>query len=81
MVSNAIANGDVQAINYFVAQKYVEAFKELAMAPNQKFVLMPMETSGLIGSIAGIGELAREALSGKPAPTTPPPVQYPRTGA
>ena len=81
MVSNAIANGDVQAINYFVAQKYVEAFKELAMAPNQKFVLMPMETSGLIGSIAGIGELAREALSGKPAPNTPPPVQYPRTGA
>jgi len=81
MVSNAIANGDVQAINYFVAQKYVEAFKELAMAPNQKFVLMPMETSGLIGSIAGIGELAREALSGKPASPTPPPVQYPRTGA
>ena len=63
MVSNAIAQGDVQAINYFVAQKYVEAFKELATAPNQKFVLMPMETSGIIGSIAGIGELAREALS------------------
>ncbi|MCD9097990.1 SPFH/Band 7/PHB domain protein [Luteimonas fraxinea] len=81
MVSNAIANGDVQAINYFVAQKYVEAFKELAMAPNQKFVLMPMETSGLIGSIAGIGELAREALSGKPASPTPPPVQRPRAGA
>ncbi|MCD9005023.1 SPFH/Band 7/PHB domain protein [Luteimonas sp. XNQY3] len=81
MVSNAIANGDVQAINYFVAQKYVEAFKELATAPNQKFVLMPMETSGLIGSIAGIGELAREALSGKPTPPAPPPVQRPRTGA
>ncbi|MEF3082762.1 SPFH domain-containing protein [Luteimonas sp. SMYT11W] len=80
MVSNAIANGDVQAINYFVAQKYVEAFKELAMAPNQKFVLMPMETSGLIGSIAGIGELAREALSGKPTPPAPPPVQRPHAG-
>ena len=63
MVSEAIANGDVQAINYFVAQKYVEAFKELATAPNQKFVLMPMEASGVIGSIAGIAELAREALS------------------
>ena len=64
MVSEAIANGNVQAINYFVAQKYVEAFKELATAPNQKFVLMPMEASGVIGSIAGIAELAREALSG-----------------
>ena len=63
MVSEAIANGNVQAINYFVAQKYVEAFKELATAPNQKFVLMPMEASGVIGSIAGIAELAREALS------------------
>ena len=78
MVSNAIANGDVQAINYFVAQKYVEAFEKLATAPNQKFVLMPMETSGIIGSIAGIGELAREALSGKSAPPAPP---RPRTGA
>ena len=63
MVSNAIAQGDVQAINYFIAQKYVEAFKELAMAPNQKFVLMPMEASGVIGSIAGIAELARESLT------------------
>ncbi len=65
MVSEAIANGDVQAINYFVAQKYVEAFKELATAPNQKFVLMPMEASGIIGSLGGIAELAREALSGQ----------------
>ena len=62
MVSEAIAQGDVQAINYFVAQKYVEAFKELATAPNQKFVLMPMEASGIIGSIAGVAELAKEAL-------------------
>ncbi|WP_415916183.1 SPFH domain-containing protein [Xanthomonas arboricola] len=63
MVSDAIANGSVQAINYFVAQKYVEAFKALATAPNQKFVLMPMESSGVIGSIAGIAELAKEALN------------------
>lgn len=61
MVSDAIAQGSVQAINYFVAQKYVEAFKALATAPNQKFVLMPMESSGIIGSIAGIAELAKEA--------------------
>ena len=75
MVSDAIASGNVQAINYFVAQKYVEAFKELATAPNQKFVLMPMEASGVIGSIAGIAELAREALSDqqqKTAKRTPP---------
>ncbi|KPN21090.1 hypothetical protein AO715_15105 [Xanthomonas sp. Mitacek01] len=80
MVSAAIAEGDVQAINYFVAQKYVEAFEKLATAPNQKFVLMPMETSGLIGSIAGIGELAREALSNKSNPPPVPPQQRPRAG-
>ncbi len=61
MVSAAIAEGDVQAINYFVAQ-YVEAFKELASSPNQKLVLMPMEASGVIGSIAGVAELAKQAL-------------------
>ena len=74
LVSNAIAQGDVQAINYFIAQKYVEAFKELAMAPNQKFVLMPMEASGVIGSIAGIAELAKEALNKQQvaAPSRPP---------
>ena len=63
MVSEAIANGNVQAINYFVAQKYIEAFKSLAEAPNQKFVLMPMEATGVIGSLGGIAGLAREALS------------------
>lgn len=77
MVSEAIAQGDVQAINYFVAQKYVEAFKELATAPNQKFVLMPMEASGVIGSIAGIAELARTALAGQ---QNPDPRKPPRTG-
>ena len=73
LVSTAIAQGNVQAINYFVAQKYIEAFKALAEAPNQKFVMMPMESAGVIGSLAGITELAKESLSGKPA-TTPPPV-------
>ncbi|KAF1690613.1 SPFH domain-containing protein [Pseudoxanthomonas taiwanensis] len=79
MVSEAIAQGDVQAINYFVAQKYVEAFRELATAPNQKFVLMPMEASGMIGSIGGIAELARQALGQAPevAPRRP---QSPRPG-
>jgi regulator of protease activity HflC (stomatin/prohibitin superfamily) len=62
MVSEAIATGDVQAINYFVAQKYVEALKDIASAPNQKLVMMPLEASSLIGSIAGIAELARDSF-------------------
>ena len=62
MVSDAIAGGNVNAINYFVAQKYIEAFKALAEAPNQKFVMMPMESAGVIGSLGGIAELAKEAL-------------------
>src|SRR5690606_16394469 len=61
-VSDAIAGGNVQAINYFGAQKYIEAFKALAEAPNQKFVMRPMESAGVIGSLGGIAELAREAL-------------------
>ncbi|GAB2661681.1 SPFH domain-containing protein [Arenimonas aestuarii] len=71
MVSEAIAGGNLQAINYFVAQKYIEAFKALAEAPNQKFVLMPMEASGVIGSLGGIAELARATLGVKPGPTPP----------
>ncbi len=63
MVSDAIGKGDVQAINYFIAQKYIEAFKELAKAPNQKFVLMPMESSGVLGSLGGIAEIAKSALA------------------
>ncbi len=65
LVSDAIAAGNVQAINYFVAQKYIEAFKALAEAPNQKFVLMPMESAGIIGSLAGIAELAKDALGSR----------------
>ena len=59
MVSDAIAKGDVQAINYFVAQKYVEALKEFAASPNQKLLMLPMETTGILGSLAGIAELAK----------------------
>ncbi|MHC9084921.1 SPFH domain-containing protein [Luteimonas sp. RIT-PG2_3] len=80
LVSNAIAQGDVQAINYFIAQKYVEAFKELATAPNQKFVLMPMESAGIIGSIAGIAELAKEALGKQQGDTQTRLNQPPRHG-
>ena len=70
MVSEAIAKGDIQAVNYFVAQKYVDALKDIAKSPNQKLVLMPLEASGVIGSIAGIGELAREALTRNAESTT-----------
>jgi regulator of protease activity HflC (stomatin/prohibitin superfamily) len=65
LVSDAISSGNVQAINYFVAQKYIEAFKSLAEAPNQKFVMMPMESAGIIGSLAGIAELTRDSLGKK----------------
>ncbi len=58
MVSEAIAAGDVQAINYFIAQKYTEALRDVAAAPNSKTVMIPLEAAGLIGSIAGIAELA-----------------------
>lgn len=62
MVSDAISSGNVTAINYFVAQKYVEALGKIASANNQKVVLMPLEASGVIGSIAGLAEIAKEAL-------------------
>jgi len=58
-VSKAVSEGDVQALNYFIAQKYVEAMSQIGQSPNARLVLMPMETSGLVGTIAGIAELAR----------------------
>lgn len=61
MVSKAISEGDIQAINYFVAQKYVEAFGKIAESDNGKIIMMPMESSGMIGSIAGIAELVKSA--------------------
>lgn len=67
MVSKAIAEGDVQAINYFVAQKYIEAISGFATSPNEKLVLMPLEASGVIGAISGIAELAKSSLSEKKA--------------
>ncbi len=61
MVSQAIASGDVQAINYFVAQKYIEALKDFANSPNQRLMILPTEVTGVMGSIAGIAELARDS--------------------
>ena len=61
MVSEAIARGDVNAINYFVAQKYVDAFAQLTNSPQTKTVIVPAEMSALVGSLAGIGQLVRTA--------------------
>ncbi len=73
VVSLAIAKGDVQAINYFVAQKYVEALKEMAASPNQKVFMMPMESVGILGALGGIAELAKDAMSRQPSNLNPAP--------
>lgn len=64
MVSKAISEGDIQAINYFVAQKYVEAFGKIAESDNGKIIMMPMESASVVGSIAGIAELVKSAGKG-----------------
>jgi regulator of protease activity HflC (stomatin/prohibitin superfamily) len=60
LVSEAIANGDVQAINYFTVQRYVEALRQFATSPNQKVMFLPMESAGIIGDIA---EIAKQAFA------------------
>jgi regulator of protease activity HflC (stomatin/prohibitin superfamily) len=89
MVSRAIAEGDIQAINYFVAQKYTEALQGIASSPSSKVIMMPLEASSIIGSVAGIAEIAREAVAmrtggggaSRPAPKpklAPKPVDEPQ---
>jgi regulator of protease activity HflC (stomatin/prohibitin superfamily) len=82
MVSDAIAGGNAQAINYFIAQKYVEAVSLFATSPNAKTILFPVEATQLIGTLGGIGELAREALGGTAgsATRTTAPSGIPPTG-
>ncbi|MGY8996196.1 MAG: SPFH domain-containing protein [Alphaproteobacteria bacterium] len=63
-VSGAIERGDMQAINYFVAQKYVDALKALADAPNQKILFVPVESAGMIGALGSVTEIVREAFGG-----------------
>jgi regulator of protease activity HflC (stomatin/prohibitin superfamily) len=62
MLSEALARGDRNAINYFVAQQYVEAFRQFAVSPNQKVIFLPMEASALVGSLGGIGEIAKDVF-------------------
>jgi len=68
MVSVAIAKGDIQAVNYFVATKYVEALARIATSPNEKLVLMPLEAGSVIGALGGIAELAKKAGVAAPRP-------------
>ena len=77
VVSDAIAAGSVQALNYFVANNYVKALEAFANSPNQKLLMMPLEASALIGSLGGIAEIAREAFmpggsGGGSGPSEPP---------
>jgi regulator of protease activity HflC (stomatin/prohibitin superfamily) len=84
-VSEAIAKGDVNAINYFIAQKYVEAFAELARSAQQKTVIVPADMAGITGSIAGIAELVKTAIAETPRSSQPPrgpqPPSVPRVGS
>ncbi len=73
VVSEAIGQGNTQALNYFVAQKYVEALREFARSSNQKVFFMPVEAASLLGTIGGIAELAKDALEKRvPAPAPQP---------
>jgi len=86
MVSEAIAKGDVAALNYFIADKYIKAFGQFADSPNQKILMLPIEATSVLSSLAGIGEIAKATFgetatsaaaarrTGSVPNTTPPPV-------
>jgi regulator of protease activity HflC (stomatin/prohibitin superfamily) len=75
MVSQAIAGGNAQAINYFVAQEYVKALEKFATSPNAKTILFPVEATQLIGTLGGSGEIAKEALRDNDIITPPAPAR------
>jgi len=66
VVSVAVANGDIAALNYFIAEKYLKAFGQLAESPNQKVLMLPIEAMNVLGSLAGIGEIAKATFGGDP---------------
>jgi regulator of protease activity HflC (stomatin/prohibitin superfamily) len=82
VVSDAIASGNVQAINYFVANNYIKALEALAQSPNQKILMMPLDATSILGSIGGIAEIAKEAFGngsgGQAAAQTKRPPTVPR---
>jgi hypothetical protein len=65
MVSDAIAKGSVQAVNYFLGVKYVEALQKVASAPNQKVIMIPLDAANVIGALGGIAELAKDAMQSR----------------
>ncbi|WP_296575100.1 SPFH domain-containing protein [Phreatobacter sp.] len=72
MLSAAIAGGNALSVNYFIAEKYLKALEGLAMSPNQKTLILPIETTQILGSLAGIGEIAKAAFGPDgPAPRPP----------
>jgi regulator of protease activity HflC (stomatin/prohibitin superfamily) len=71
MVSDAISRGDLAAANFIVAEKYIEAIRALASAPNQKVVIVPIEAAGLAGTLGGIAELTRSVFGEGRAGTKP----------
>jgi len=80
MVSQAVAAGNVSALNYFIAQQYLKAFGELAKSPNQKIIMLPIEATGVIASLGGIVEIAKETFGGDgrgTPPATPVPPRRP----
>lgn len=79
MVSDAIASGNVQAINYFVANNYIKALEGIATSPNQKVLMLPVEAASVIGAIGGIAEIAKETFGGG-APAAPRSSRPPTTG-
>jgi regulator of protease activity HflC (stomatin/prohibitin superfamily) len=80
VVSDAIASGDVQAINYFVANNYIKALEAIATSPNQKLLMLPLEASSVIGAIGGIAEIAKETFGGA-APAAARPSRPPSAGS
>jgi regulator of protease activity HflC (stomatin/prohibitin superfamily) len=63
MVSKAIAQGDIQAVNYFVAQKYVEALSHIGASPNSKVFMLPVDATGIMGAIGGVSEIVRQTMN------------------
>jgi regulator of protease activity HflC (stomatin/prohibitin superfamily) len=81
VVSAAVASGDIAALNYFIAEKYIRAFTALAQSPNQKTLILPMEATNMLGSLAGIAEIAKATFGGDPSAgdgkAPPPPARRP----
>lgn len=69
-LSDAINHGNLNAVNYFLGQKYIEALKGIAVSPNQKLIMLPLETQNVMGSIAGIAEIAKDVLGSTKTTTT-----------